>query len=195
MDRFAVTEQRIETLTQWAQANNPSREDPLPGSNLKVGDQVLWLGFCRAQVLWGSTETTTFVGYSPLDFGDFPADLPAGDDALYIDDRAPLDPQEPPLPIYPEEPPPELQMQQAEEHDGGRQMGGHGKHGGVRRAYSLEQAREAVKQVLDRLPEEHREKAREAIRNRKPEYLEHEGHGHPLGDHRHGDIPDPHGER
>lgn len=193
MERFVVDPQRIETITTWAKTNNPQSAEPLPGSNLKVGDQVLWLDFCRAQVIWGGTEPTTFVGYSPLDFGDFPADLPAGDRGSYFDDRAPVDPQESPFPIYPEDPPPEPQQQQSDERGHGQQMGGHTQHG-ARRGYTLEQAREAVKQLLERLPEEHREKARAAIHNRKPEYLEHEHHSG-LGDHRHGDVPGGHHER
>lgn len=75
--------------------------EPLPGSVLKHDDDVFWLDNFPVRVIWGTDDPNVFLGYCPDIFGDMAVPL----QAEYIQDRAPVDPQDlPAMPIYPEAP-------------------------------------------------------------------------------------------
>lgn len=185
MERFEIDMQRVEELRTWAQGNFPDGQTILEGSVLKPDDQILWLGIAPCHVLWGA-GADTFCVYSPDCFGDLLCELPSGYQAEYISDRAPADPAEQPMPIFPDGPPePEQQMQQAGEDDSEHQMGGE-KH---RHKATLQEQRQAVAQVLAQLTDEQRAHAAAKIREKRPELVAQEQQD--LGDHRHNAVPPP----
>ena len=113
MERFEVDMTLILGIRDELRAARPGSEEPLPGSNVKLDDQLFWLGCVPAHVLWRGDSDEEFIAYTP-DLGMDRMGLPAGTRGEWIYDRAPVDPAEPPLPIYPPlEPPPEQQVQQA----------------------------------------------------------------------------------
>lgn len=189
MERIeGIDDTTLASLREDVQAALPSYGDPLPGSAVKLDDDIMWLGFLPARVLWGSDDPLFVYVYSPEFFGQYGYACVQGEGA-YITDRAPADPGETPMPIW-EDPPPE-QMQQGNEthgeHQHGEQHGGEHAKGKV----SLRDAREAVTRALASLKtDEARSIARERIRQARPEYLEPE-----LGDHRHDAIPPGRHER
>lgn len=185
MERFEVNMERVEELRDWARGNYPSGATILQGSVLKQDDQILWLGMAPCHVLWGA-GVDTFCVYSPDCFGDLLAEVPCGWQAEYISDRAPVNPEEPPLPIFPEGQPPPEQMQQADADESERQMGDEKQ----RHKATLQEQRQAVAQVLAQLTDEQRAQAAAKIREKRPELVAQE---HPdLGDHRHA-VPPPAG--
>ena len=109
MDRITIDQDRINELRSDCQNDYPDKSAPLPGTALKLDDQVMWLGFAQLQVLWGYEMSTFFCGYCPDMFGDAVAIV----EGEYITDRAPADPQETPMPIYPQQ-----QQQRQKPHDG-----------------------------------------------------------------------------
>ncbi len=98
MDRLTIDQTRIDELRALAEENWPGKNEPCPGSNLKLDDDVFWV-FCNLRVIWGYDLDTFCCAYAPnLEFGDELIII----EAAYISDRAPADPQESPLPIYPQ---------------------------------------------------------------------------------------------
>ena len=84
-----------------------NRNDVLAGSNLKRDDDVLILDQIPLRVVGPGRGRKVIIGYYPPLFGDEAQsfEIEPGD----LTDRAPADPLEPPLPIWPEEePPPEV---------------------------------------------------------------------------------------
>lgn len=189
MERFDVDPERLVELRAQAAANYPANAgvELLPGSVLKIDDQIFWLGFAALHVVAPAVpEAGIIVTYGPESFGDIAVEIPVGVDAEYISDRAPADPAEQPMPIYPDGPPdPEQQMQQAQEDDSERQMGGT-RH---RHKATLQEQRQAVAQVLAQLTDEQRAHAAAKIREKRPELVAQEGPD--LGDHRHNAVPPP----
>lgn len=188
MERFDVDPERLVELRAQAAANYPANAgvELLPGSVLKIDDQIFWLGFAALHVVAPAVpEAGIIVTYGPESFGDIAVEIPVGVDAEYISDRAPADPTEQPMPIYPDGPP--EQQQQGESDDAERQMGGT-KH----RHATLQEQRQAVAQVLAQLTDDQRAQAVGKIRAKRPELIAQE---HPdLGDHRHA-VPPPEVER
>lgn len=108
MERFTVDQERVEELRTQLEGDYPGKSTPLPGTALKLDDQVMWLDFAPMHVLWGYDLDTFFCGYCPDIFGDAAAIV----EGEYVTDRAPLDPQETPMPIYPQQ-----QQQRQGKHD------------------------------------------------------------------------------
>ena len=191
MERLEIDQAMVDQLREELRRALPEFEEPLPGSVVKQDDDILWLGFAPGRVVWGSDAPDYVYFFSPDIFSpNSCACVPAE----YITDRAPVDPSEAPLPIYPDDGG-EEQAQQASPDGNERQMGGERRR--ARREYSIQQAREAVAAVLAALPsDDARAFARERIRAKRPELLDH-AQAHELGDHRHDAIPPgPHkGER
>ncbi len=118
---------------------------PLPGTALKQNDDVLWVDVIPMRVLWGTDSPDIFAGYSPDMFGP---DTYVFVEGQYVTDRAPADPQETPMPIYPQ------QAQQPQ----------HKKH--------KHDPKAALKRVLDQLDHEHQKKLRALVRQTRPELLD-----------------------
>ncbi len=107
MDRLSIDQERIDELRTEATTSYPGKSQPCPGSNLKLDDDVFWL-FCPLRVIWGYDTDDFFCAYAPgLEFGDSLVVI----ESAYISDRAPANPNESPLPIYPE--PQQQQQRQA----------------------------------------------------------------------------------
>jgi len=102
MDRYTMNQSRVDTLRGEQQLVLPTYETPLPGTALKLDDDVLWLGFAPVRVVWGFDEPDRFLGYSPEELGGL-GDYVVPLEGQYITDRAPLDPQETPMPVYPQQ--------------------------------------------------------------------------------------------
>lgn len=117
---------------------------PLPGTALKQDDDVMWVGALPMRVLWGTDSPDIFAGYSPETFGP---DTYVFVEGIYITDRAPADPQETPMPIYPQ------QAQQPQ---------GKTKHDPKR----------ALQRLLKQLKPEYAKKVRALVKAKKPELLE-----------------------
>lgn len=183
MERFETDMQRVEELRDWARNNYPNGQTVLEGSVLKPDDQILWLEIAPCHIIWGA-GADTFCIYSPDCFGDLLCELPSGYQAEYISDRAPVNPEEQPMPIYPDGPPEPEQQQQGESDDSERQMGGTKR----RHKATLQEQREVVAKVLAQLPDENKQRAIEKIRAKRPELVAQD-----LGDHRHNAVPPPAG--
>lgn len=200
MERLELDEAALAECTAFAQQYYPGRDSPCAGSTMQIGDDLVWAGCIVGRVVWGYDLPDWFVLHSPDWFGTSPLALDVG----AVTDRAPLDPETPPFPIYPD-PTPIEQPQQMVPDGHEHQMGGeHRRAGHAPRHFSVEEQRRLLGAVLARLPDDAaRERARAKIRASRPELLadEHEhahDHGHDLGDHRHDAIPpsSPHkGER
>lgn len=99
MERQDIDQERVEFWradyqTQPAYADY---SEPLPGSRLKLDDDVMWLSGFPTRVIWGTDDPAIFLGYCPDIFGDYAVPM----QAEYIEDRAPVDPEDlPAMPIY-----------------------------------------------------------------------------------------------
>lgn len=144
MERFAVNEPRLAVLRSEAQANYSDNATPLPGTALKLDDQVMWMDMFPCHVIWGFDAPTYFLAYSPDWFGDYAVPI----EGQYITDRAPADPQETPMPIYPQ------QAQQPQ-----------------KTAYDPKQA---VRKLLKQLDPEAKKKVRALFKKKRPELLDDE---------------------
>lgn len=119
------------------------KSDPLPGTALKLDDDVMWLDAIPFRACWGY-ETPDFVfGYNP----EIDLDTCPYFEGIYITDRAPADPQETPMPIYPQ------QQQQV-------QRGGADKH-------TKQAKKRALRAVLKQLKPEGAKRVRELVRASK----------------------------
>lgn len=149
MDRQNIDQDRVDfwRADYEAQTAYAPYADPLPGSHLKLDDDVFWLADFPVRVVWGTDNPSFFLGYCPDIFGDYAVPL----QAEYITDRAPADPQETPMPIYP------VQQQQQQ-----RQPTAADKHNGKKKA---------LQAALKSLPPEAAKKAREKIRALQPDLL------------------------
>lgn len=185
MDRLVLDEPGLAACAAEAQGYYVDKSEPAPGSNLRLGDDLIWAGCIVGRIVWGYDTNDMYSVYSPEFFGTYPMVV----DVYAITDRAPVEPDMPPFPIYPE---PEQQHQQGAEHGHGHEQAG-GKHHKGPRHFSVEEQRKLLASALARMPEDKREAARAKIRAERPELLE-----PTLGDHRHDAIPPerPHkGER
>jgi hypothetical protein len=100
MERLSLDQQRVEELRAEWQGYYPDNAKPCPGSSLKLDDDVAWQGM-HLRVVWGHDDPHFFNAYGPDYFGDAVVNL----DGRLITDRAPANPEEEPMPIWP--PPPD----------------------------------------------------------------------------------------
>ena len=173
MERLdTIDEERVTYHREDLRTLFPDYETPIPGSFLKHGDDVSWFGM-GVRVLWGTDDPLLFFGYNQDIFGDYAMPL----QVEYVEDRAPADPEEEPMPIWPpdEEEPQPGQQHQAQGDDRERQMGGgrrrhpHAEPGQKRDA---KEARRALDQALDRAAEHWRERVLENVRKIRPDLFE-----------------------
>lgn len=143
MDRLTLDEARVTELREDMQSNYPDYEKPCPGSALKVDDDVLWLDVFPIRVLWGHDHPDYFNGYSPDYFGDSSCNV----DGHYVNDRAPADPNETPMPVWPQQ---AQQPQGKTKHD----------------------PKKALQHLLKQLKPEFAKKVRALVKAKKPELLE-----------------------
>lgn len=145
MERLNINQARLEELRLTQSVPLPDYAEPLPGTALKLDDDVMWLEFAPMRVVWGIDDPGRFQGYSPDIFGDLLVSV----EGQYINDRAPADPEETPMPIYP---------QQAQQ----RQPAGQKKHDPKR----------ALQDLLKQLTPEYQQKVRALVREKRPELLD-----------------------
>lgn len=147
MDRLILDTGDVDRIRTEVQTDYPSYGDPCPGSALKVDDDVMWLDMFPMRVLWGHDDAAYFNGFSPEWFGETNV-VVAGE---YVTDRAPADPEETPMPIWP---------QQAQQPQGNKP-----KH----------DKKTALKHLLGQLDPEHAKKVRALVKAKKPELLDKDG--------------------
>jgi hypothetical protein len=80
------------------------REEVVAGSNLKRGDDIMIIDVFPLRVIGPARGATSITGFYPDWFGNEPMYL-ALEPPVYVTDRAPLDPNETPMPVFPEETP------------------------------------------------------------------------------------------
>ena len=148
MDRMNLDEADVQFARDVARDTLPDYETPCPGSNLKVYDDINWYDVVFGRVLWGTDNPTFFYVCNPDVFGPQPVQLGADG----ITDRAPADPNETPMPIYP----PQQFAQQP----------------GVAKHHKPSDPKEAVRKVLKQLDHEHAKKLRALIKDKRPELLD-----------------------
>ncbi len=144
---------KIAALRLTLQEDYAANEQPCPGTNLKINDHVMIFDVLPVMVLWGTDDPDCFFAYAPDLFGEMAANL----DAHYITDRAPADPNETPMPIYPQ--------QQFAQQPGARDAAKRKTH----------DQKEALRHLLKQLTPEYQKKVRALIKQKKPELLD-EGH-------------------
>jgi hypothetical protein len=147
MDRLNVSQTRVLELRAECEGLYPGYDKPLPGTALQLDDDVMWLDMFPMRVVWGHDGADAFNGYCPDFFGEGYCNV----EGVYITDRAPADPNETPMPVYPQ------QQQQ-------RQTSGGLKHDRKR----------ALQHVLKQLDPEQAKKVREYVRGQRPELLDEE---------------------
>lgn len=149
MDRLTFDTTRVEELRDEFR-NGPlvDYEKPCPASALQVDDDVMWLGFIPMRILWGHDHPDYFNGYAPEVMGDTGCNV----DGHYVEDRAPADPNETPMPVWPQ------QAQQRQAH-GDKKPHKHDK-------------KAALKHLLSQLDPEHQKKVRALVKAKKPELLD-----------------------
>lgn len=144
MDRLTnINDTQYQAVRTALTSAYPGKDTPLPGTALKLDDDVMWLGCIPLRVCWGYDTPEYFHGYNP----DFDVDACAYYEGQYITDRAPADPQETPMPIYPQQ----AQQKQA----------AHDKHDPKR----------ALHDLLKRLSPEAQKKVRKLVQEARPELL------------------------
>lgn len=149
MDRMNLDETDVESARATARDTLPDYEEPLPGSNLKVYDDIRWYDVVDGRVLWGTDNPTFFYVCNPDVFGPQPVQLGADG----ITDRAPADPNETPMPIYPVQ----QFAQQPGVHDKGKKKG---------------DPKAAIRKVLAQLDHEHQKKFRALVKEKAPHLLD-----------------------
>ena len=99
MERMqGLSDQHVQELRTEQQGYYPDKSEPLPGTPLKLDDDVMWADCIPMRVIWGYDDPTFYQGYTP--------ELTEGTvtiEGIYITDRAPVDPSETPMPLYPPE--------------------------------------------------------------------------------------------
>lgn len=146
MDRLNIDQAVVETQRNVVKsfAVYADKSTPLPGTALKLDDDVEWLGFLPMRVLWGYETPDYFFAYCP----DMDLDGYSYFDGIYITDRAPLDPEETPMPIYPQ------QTQQKQPHG------------------AKYDPKRALHDLLGRLDHEQQKRLRRLVRQKRPELLD-----------------------
>ncbi len=144
MDRLNLDQQKAVAMHDQCASLYPGYEKPLPGTPLKIYDDIVWLDLFPMRVVHGHDHPDYFNAYAPDFVGE---DSYANCEGHYITDRAPLDSNETPMPIYPQ------QQQQRQE---------------PRRKHD---AKEALRHFLNQLPPEGKKKARQLVRQKRPELL------------------------
>jgi len=144
MQRLTLDEERVQFHYNYCAQVYPGYGDPLPGTALKQFDDIMWLDMFPMRVLWGHPDAPDFINaYGPEYFDDALMNI----EGQYITDRAPFDPNETPMPIYPQQ---AQQAQRGQKHDKKR----------------------ALRHVLKQLSPERAKKVRQLVRERYPELLE-----------------------
>jgi hypothetical protein len=147
MDRLDnITQTLVDTLRTQLQTFDEyvGKTEPLPGSALKLDDDVMWLGVLPMRVLWGYETPDYYFAICP----DIDPEGYSYFEGTYITDRAPLDPEETPMPIWP-------QQAQQKQH-------GDKKHDPKR----------ALHDLLKRLTPEQAKKVRAMFKAKRPELLD-----------------------
>lgn len=144
MDRMNVSQTKAEEMHDYCANLYPGYEQPCPGTALKLYDDVLWLDLFPIRVVHGHDHVDYFNGYSPDLTGE---ESTCNVDAHYITDRAPADPQETPMPIYPQQ----AQQRQA---DGFKY-----------------DPKKALQHLLKQLKPEQAKNVRELVKAKRPELL------------------------
>jgi hypothetical protein len=155
MERLTLDTGDVDRIRTEVQTAYPSYGDPCPGSALKVDDDVMWLDVFEMRVLWGHDDAAYFNGFSPEWFGETNV-VVAGE---YVTDRAPADPMETPMPIYPEP------MQARAAADAKTT---------APKAHKRDE-KKALQHVLKQLSPEQAQKARALVKAKRPELLDDKG--------------------
>ncbi len=146
MERLTLSQTRVDELRTEQQTLEPEYEQPAPGSALKLDDDVMWLEFAPMRIVWGHQDAGMFVGDCPDVCGEYGSSV----DGHYVTDRAPADPNETPMPVWPQQ---AQQPQHGKKHDPKR----------------------ALQHVLKQLDPEHQKKVRALVKAKKPELLDDKG--------------------
>ena len=156
MDRQDFDQSVVEATAAHCATLYPGYEQPCPETNLKLYDDVMWLDLFPMRVVGGTDDPDYFNGHCPMMLGDDP-NMYIGSDAHYITDRAPLDPLETPMPIYPE--PMQARAAQA---DAKTQTAKPHKH----------DEKKALQHVLKQLTPERAKTVRELVKAKRPGLLD-----------------------
>lgn len=145
MNRLNIQQSIMDSLRTTVQSfpEYQGKSTPLPGTALKLDDDIEWLGILKGRVLWGYETPDYFFCYCP----EIDLDGYTYFDGIYVTDRAPADPQETPMPIYPQQ---AQQKQHGPKYDPKR----------------------ALHDLLNRLDHDAQKKLRALVRERKPELLD-----------------------
>lgn len=161
MERLVIDQERLEYHREYCRASYPGYEKPIPGSLLQQDDDIEFLGCAPMRLLWGHDHPDFCNGYGP----DFFSDVVINFEALWITDRAPVDEEEQPMPIWP-----------PDEEEGGttvqqQQQQPQGRKGGKKPKRKLTDEQRALEHVLIQIPPQQRQAVRERIRSLRPELL------------------------
>ncbi len=168
MERMTVNQESVDGFRSALQAEYPTCSEPLPGSRLKVDDDVIFLGMFPMKVLWGHEDSAWFHAYSPDYFGEQSIVV----EGRYIDDRAPADPNDlPAMPIW-EESPAAQQQQQLQQQQQQHQRPGQEKQE-LKRDLADEQR--ALQALLAQVPPAKRKEILEKVQKLRPELIRKRG--------------------
>ncbi len=156
MDRMTVSQTKAEEMHDYCAGLYPGYEQPCPGTALKLYDDVMWLEVFPIRVVHGHDHPDYFNGYSPELTGE---ESTCNVDAHYITDRAPLDPNETPMPIYPAQPQARAAAATA---------------GAADKPHKRDE-KQALQHVLKQLKPEQAKKARALVKAKRPELLSKDG--------------------
>lgn len=174
MNRQTLDAARTEELRTLARELFPAVDGPpLPGTVVKLDDDLQMFGVAGdpnsglpARVLTNHSTPGMFVGYTDPAIMTVDGFIEWPYAPEYITDRAPLDPQEPPMPVYVEPPPEGGQPQQAGEDPAERQMGG---TRAPKRTKTVREMQQDLWFVLRQLPREAQRTVRERLRASRPD--------------------------
>lgn len=142
MDRITnINQENFDRIRAECQRDYPGVSTPLAGTALKLDDDIMWLGVLPARVLWGHDDPAAFNGFNEDVFGPTNVVL----EGQYITDRAPADPEETPMPVYPQ------QAQQPQ--------------------HTKRDPKKALQAVLQQLDPEYAKRVRALVKAKKPELL------------------------
>lgn len=149
MDRLNIDATLCDSLRTQIQTfpEYQGKSTPLPGSLLKLDDDVMWLGCFAARVLWGYETPDYFFVICP----DIDPDGYTYFDGQYVTDRAPADPNETPMPIWPQ----------------------YAQQPGVRDRFARHDPKRALHDLIKRLTHEQAERVRAIVKAKRPELLDH----------------------